>query len=104
MDYVVVFVTASSEDEAQKIAHNLLQNKLVACANIIGGIKSMYWWQGKIDQSAECLLVLKTQKKLFSKLTKAVKALHSYDLPEIIALSIVEGEDNYLKWISTETA
>ena len=104
MEYIVVFVTASSEEEAQKIAHNLLQNKLVACANIMPGIKSIYWWQGKIDQSAECLLVLKTQKKLFSKLAKAVKALHSYDLPEIIAFPIVEGDNNYLQWISKETA
>ena len=103
MEYIVVFVTVSNDDEGQKIAHNLLQNKLIACANVISGIKSMFWWQGKIDESNEVLLVLKTQKKLFSKVAKAVKALHSYDVPEIIALPVVEGEEAYLKWLASET-
>ena len=104
MDFIVVFVTASSEEEGQKISHNLLQNKLVACANIVSGIKSMFWWQGKIDQSKEVLLILKTQKKLFSKVAKKVKSLHSYEVPEIIALPIVDGDEAYLKWLASETA
>ncbi len=104
MDPIVIFVTASSEEEAQKIANGLLQKKLIACANIMSGVKSMFWWQGKIDHANEYLLILKTQRKLFPKVAKTVKSLHSYDVPEIIALPIIEGEEGYLKWLANETS
>ncbi len=101
--YIVVFVTASSEEEAQKIASGLLKERLVACANIIEQVKSHFWWQGKIDKANEALLILKTRKALFNKLVKKIKSLHSYEVPEIIALPIIAGNKHYLSWINEST-
>ena len=99
--YIVVLVTAKDKKEANKIAKGLLEAKLIACANIIEGIQSLFWWQGKIDSSKEVLLILKTKKILFKKVSAIVKALHSYQTPEIIALPIVEGSQEYLAWINS---
>ena len=98
--YIVIFVTTKDVKQAQKIADGLLKDKLVACANIITGVKSLFWWEGKIDSSKEALLVLKTKKTLFNKVATKVKLLHSYQTPEIIALPIAAGSKDYLKWIS----
>ena len=92
-------VTAKDVQEAQKIANGLLEAKLVACANLVPQIQSLFWWQGKIDQANEVLLVLKTQAKQVELVIKKVKSLHSYDVPEVIALPIVAGNADYLKWI-----
>ncbi len=97
--HIVVFVTAKNKAEAQKIARGLLDAKLIACANILDGVQSMFWWQGKIDRAAETLLVLKTKRSLFKKVVAKVKALHSYETPEVIALPVIEGSSDYLKWI-----
>ena len=101
--YIVVLVTAGSKEEAQKIARGLLEEKLAACVNIIDGVESHFWWQGKIDIVKEALLVIKTKKELFNKLAKKVKSLHSYSVPEIIALPIVTGNTEYLNWINDST-
>ncbi len=98
--YIIVLVTAKDKKEAAKIAKGLLESKLIACANIIDGIQSLFWWQGKIDSSKEVLLVLKTKKSLFKKVEAKVKSLHSYQTPEIIALPIVHGSKDYLSWIT----
>ncbi len=98
--YIVVLVTASSKEEADKIARGLLEEKLAACVNIIEGLDSRFWWQGKIDQAKEALLIIKTRKSLFNKLAKKVKSLHSYTVPEIIALPIISGNKAYLDWIN----
>ena len=100
-EYIVVLVTAKDKQEAQKIANGLLKDKLIACANILPGVTSLFWWQGKIDQAGETLLVMKTQKKLFHKLAKRVQSLHSYTTPEIIALPILAGSKRYLQWIDS---
>ena len=97
--YIIVLVTAKDRKEAAKIAQGLLEAKLIACANIVNGVQSMFWWQGKIDSSKEVLLVLKTKKILFKKISAKVKSLHSYQTPEIIALPIVNGSEDYLRWI-----
>ncbi|MEM3566552.1 MAG: divalent-cation tolerance protein CutA [Candidatus Bathyarchaeia archaeon] len=97
--YIIVLVTASSKDEAEKIAKTLLEERLIACANIIGPVHSLFWWQGKIDTAQEHLILMKTRKDLFDKLSERVKALHSYQIPEIIALSIMEGLKDYLGWL-----
>ena len=101
---IVVFVTAKDEAEAQKISEKLLQAKLAACVNVISNIRSVFWWEGKIDQSNEVLLMIKSQKKLFSKIVAAVKSVHSYSVPEIIALPIVDGQKDYLQWIKESCA
>jgi periplasmic divalent cation tolerance protein len=99
--HIVVFVTARDKAEAEKIAQELLKARLIACANIVDGIKSIFWWEGKVDQSQEALLILKSQKSRFPQIVKKVKSLHSYDLPEIIALPIVDGSKDYLAWIDS---
>ena len=102
--YVVVLVTAKDKKEAGKIARGLLEAKLIACANIVEGVQSLFWWQGKIDSSKEVLLVLKTKKILFKKVSARVQSLHSYQTPEIIALPIIAGSDDYLGWITSSVA
>ena len=98
-NYIVILVTAKDKKEAGKIARGLLEAKLIACANIVEGVQSLFWWQGKIDSSKEVLLVLKTKKVLFKKVIAQVRSLHSYQTPEIIALPIVAGSDDYLQWL-----
>ena len=99
--YVVVVVTTQDISQARKIAQGLLEEKLIACANIIDGVQSIFWWQGKIDEASEVVLVLKTRRDLFDRVVLRVKSLHSYDTPEIIALPIVDGSPDYLKWIDS---
>lgn len=101
--HIVVFVTASSKKEAQKLASCLLQEKLAACVNVIDGVDSYFRWQGKIDKAKEALLMIKTKKLLFNKLLKKIKSLHSYEVPEIIALPIIAGNKEYLDWIDDST-
>lgn len=101
IQYIVIFVTTKDKKQAVQISHGLLGQKLIACANIINGVQSIFRWQGKIDSSKEALLVLKTKRSLFKKVEARVKALHSYQTPEIIALPIVSGSQDYLNWIDS---
>jgi periplasmic divalent cation tolerance protein len=102
-DPIVVLVTCGSEDEAIKIANALVEEHLAACVNLIAPIRSIYRWEGKIWDEKEWLLVIKTQKDRFKELEKEVKTLHSYSVPEIISLPIVEGSSAYLNWIRENT-
>ena len=95
----MIMVTCASKEEARKIAMSLLGKRLVACANIISSIESRFWWKGKIGKAAEFLLTAKTVKSNFKKIKKEVKRLHSYEVPEIIAVPIVTGSRDYLDWI-----
>lgn len=97
--YIVVFITSANAQEAKKIAQSLLIQKKAACVNIIPGLNSFFWWQGRIDSAKEVLLVVKSQAKLLPGLIKLVKAIHRYSLPEIIALPITGGHKDYLEWI-----
>jgi len=103
MNNIVIYVTAKDGIEGRKIAKHLLAHKLVACVNIVNNIESHYRWEGKLEQSSEVLLVIKTRRALFVKVARAVKEVHSYKVPEIIALPIVTGEKNYLSWLAAET-
>jgi periplasmic divalent cation tolerance protein len=103
MEEIVAFITASDEKEAAKIAKALVEAKLAGCVNIIKDIRSIYNWQGKIEDEKEVLMVVKTQKLLFDSLVKKVKELHSYTVPEIIALPIIQGSEDYLKWLEEAT-
>ena len=104
MDYTLIMVTASSREEAEKIATTLLERKLIACANILGPVSSRFWWQGKIDSAEEYVIFMRTKRELFDQVVDNVKQLHSYEVPEIIALPIVEGAKPYLEWISSSLA
>ena len=100
---IVVIVTAPSEDLAVTIARALVETRLAACANIIKGVRSIYMWQGKAEDAAEVFMIVKTRRELFDKLKSKVKELHSYEVPEIIALPIIAGSDDYLKWLREST-
>jgi len=101
--HIVIYVTCKSKSEAEAIAKKLLEEKLIACANIVPEIQSMYWWEGKVNTDQEVLMIIKTRKTLFSKIVKTVKSLHSYTVPEIISLPISAGNADYLKWINAST-
>ena len=102
-DLIVVLVTCGSEEEATKIANSLVEEGVAACVNIISPVRSIYRWEGKIWDEKEWVLIIKTQKKRFEELQKRVKSLHSYSVPEVIALPIVEGSAPYLKWLEETT-
>lgn len=96
---VVVLVTAPSEDMARDIARTLLEQKLAACVNLIPAVASMYTWEGELCSDEEVLLVIKSTSRAFNELAAAVRNVHPYDVPEIIALPIVAGSQDYLGWI-----
>lgn len=100
---IVVFITSASEDEAVKIAKAIVEAKLAACVNIVKNIRSIYRWQGRIEDEIEVLMIAKTQKRLFNSLSAKVRELHSYDVPEIIAFPIIDGSEDYLKWLKDST-
>lgn len=103
MEAIVVYITAPNEDEAARIAKTIVQERLAACVNIVKGIRSIYNWQGKIEDDSEVLMIVKTQRHLFELLKRRVKELHSYTVPEIIALSVIEGSEDYLNWLKKAT-
>ena len=97
--YRVVFVTAGNAAEAKKISLALLKEKLAACVNVVPKISSSYWWKGKIETAEESLLVIKTKKSLVPKLIRKIKKIHSYAVPEVISLPVMEGNRDYLNWM-----
>lgn len=99
MSFCVVLITAPKGREPKRLADMLLKKKLVACVNIIRDIDSFFWWQGKIDAADESLLIAKTRRRLLSKLIRQVKAAHSYDVCEVVALPILGGNPDYLRWV-----
>ncbi len=103
MTYCIIFVTCPNKKAANKIVGTLLKKKLIACANVLSGVKSKYRWKGKIKSSSEVLIIMKTKSKLFNAVKKEIKSLHSYKVPEIICVKIDKGLKNYLKWIKDVT-
>jgi len=98
--YVVVIVTVANREEAEKIVRSLLEERLIACANIVGPISSIFWWEGKIDEASEFLVFMKSHENHFERLSERVAELHSYEVPEIIALPIIKGSPPYLEWLN----
>jgi periplasmic divalent cation tolerance protein len=101
--YIVVYVTVKVPEEARKIAKALVKRRLAACVNILPEVESHFWWKDKLETEKEILLIAKTKEALLPELTKAVKRLHSYSIPEIIAVPIVNGSRDYLEWLDSET-
>jgi len=100
---IIIFVTASSEAEARTLARDLVDSGLAACANLLPGLTSIFHWKGKVEETEEILLILKSRAELFERIETHVRELHSYEVPEIIALPILYGSSPYLAWIDEET-
>lgn len=99
-----VYITTSTLEEARRIGRQLVEERLAACVNIIPGMTSFYWWQGKIEEGNETVLIAKTRAELVARLTERVKALHSYTVPCVVALPILGGNPGFLQWIVDETS
>ncbi len=99
-DKIVVLVTGASVRECKKIARRLLEKRLIACANLVPQVQSLYHWKGKIADEKECWMILKSTRELFLVLQAEVEREHSYTVPEVIALPIIDGSPNYLNWIA----
>ncbi len=99
-----VYITTNDQQEARRIGQALVETRLAACANIIDGMNSLYWWDGEVQEAAEAVLIVKTREKLLPELIEKVRSIHSYDCPCVVALPILAGNPDYLEWIHTETA
>ncbi|NOY52715.1 MAG: divalent-cation tolerance protein CutA [Deltaproteobacteria bacterium] len=100
---IVILITASSKEEARTLARDLVETRLAACANLLPGVQSLFHWNGKVEEAEEVLLILKSRAELFERIEARVRKLHSYEVPEIIALPILNGSAPYLAWIDAET-
>jgi periplasmic divalent cation tolerance protein len=99
---IVLFITTANAEEARRIADVLLNERKAACVNIVPGVSSFFWWQGKVDSAQENLLIVKTKASALNQIVSLVKEHHSYDVPEIIALPIIGGNRDYLEWLGKE--
>ena len=100
---IVVFVTTSSQEEAEKLGRMIVDSRFAACANVVGGIRSIFRWDNQVSVENECLMVIKTTLQRYSELEALIRQHHSYQIPEIIALPVVGGSVSYLDWIRSET-
>jgi periplasmic divalent cation tolerance protein len=101
-DKIVVFSTCGTAEEAERIARRLVEKRLAACVNVIAGMRSIYRWRGEIEDAPETLLIIKSRRELFEALRAEVEKLHSYEVPEVVALQIIDGSEGYLGWLEKE--
>ena len=101
-DKIVVLSTCASADEAGRIARALVEKRLAACVNVVAGVRSVYRWKGAVEEEAEVLLVIKSSRALFAQLRIELERMHSYEVPEVVAVPIVEGSERYLAWMDRE--
>jgi periplasmic divalent cation tolerance protein len=102
-EYIEVHSTTNSREEADKICAAVVDARLAASAQVIGPIRSNYWWQGSVQRAEEYFLLMKTRRERFAELARLIRTNHSYEVPNIIAVPIVDGTEDYLRWISSET-
>ena len=102
--FILVLTTCASQEEAEKIINKLLKARLIACANIVPGVHSLFHWKGKITREQEVLVLMKSRKKYFKELEEWIQTHHSYEVPEIIAMPIMLGSQEYLDWLNEETS
>lgn len=103
MEFVVIYCTVPNKKEGREIAKALVKYKLVACVNILDKIESIFSWDGQVQEEKEALLIIKTKRELFEDVNSVIQKLHSYNVPEVIAIPIIEADETYLKWIAHET-
>jgi periplasmic divalent cation tolerance protein len=102
-EYRFIYVTTQDEAEAARIAETLVRERLAACANVLGPVRSFYWWDGEVKDGREAVLILKSREPLVGALVARVKALHSYSVPCVVSLEIGQGNADFLRWIGEET-
>lgn len=101
-DKIVVLSACESAEEAERLARHLVERRLAACVNIVPGARSFYHWKGVIEDESEWLLIIKSRRDLFSALRAEIGKMHSYEVPELLALPVIEGSDSYLSWLDRE--
>jgi periplasmic divalent cation tolerance protein len=101
-EYIQVYTTTENKDDAGMIAETVVKKRLAACAQVVGPITSTYWWEGAIEEAEEWFCIMKSRKDLYDKLEEAILDVHSYDVPEIVAVPIVSGSQSYLRWLNKE--
>ncbi|MEO5374906.1 MAG: divalent-cation tolerance protein CutA [Alphaproteobacteria bacterium] len=104
MNYSLVYMTAGTRDEALALGRALVEARLAACANVLGDITSVYWWQGRLEEGGEVALLVKTRTELVERVVARVRELHSYACPCVVAMPIAAGNPAFLEWIGNETA
>jgi len=101
-EFIQVVTTTETKDQAQRIAQAVVEKRLAACAQIVGPISSTYWWKGKVESAAEWMCLMKTRNDLFADLERAIREIHPYEVPEIVAVPIVAGSASYMNWLDNE--
>ena len=101
-EYIQVVTTVEKKEDAEKIAKALVEKRLAGCAQVVGPIVSTYWWQDNIETAEEWLCIIKSKKDLYEELEKCIKAIHPYEVPEILAMPVVTGSKDYLEWLGNE--
>lgn len=104
MEFIVIYCTVPNKREGREIAKRLIEYKLVACVNIIDKVESVFSWDGEMCEEKEALMIIKTRKDHFTKINHAIQKLHSYNVPEVIAMPVAHADETYLKWIEHETS
>ncbi|MFH1125145.1 MAG: divalent-cation tolerance protein CutA [Pseudomonadota bacterium] len=102
--YIQLFTTTEKKEDARKIAREVVRRRLAACVQIIGPVSSTYWWKEGIEEAEEWLCVVKSREELYEKLEKAIRDVHPYEVPEILAMPVVKGSPDYLRWLDRETS
>jgi len=102
-EFLLVLTTVSSEDEGRAIAQKIVEDRLAACVSELSAVRSFYWWEDRMNDEQEFILIIKTRTSLFKEVEEKIKTLHSYEVPEIIALPVLAGSEDYLEWIRQST-
>ncbi len=101
-DKIVVLCTCANEEEAQRLAHALVEARVAACVNVAGGVSSVYRWKGAVETAREWLLLIKSSRPMFEKLRAEIEKHHSYEVPEVLALTVTDGAESYLNWLEAQ--
>ena len=103
MEFIIIYCTVPNKNEGKEIAKALVESGFVACVNIMDKVESIFSWDGELNEEKEAMLMIKTKRELFDKVNRVIQKLHSYTVPEVIAIPIIEADEMYLKWIAHET-
>ena len=100
--FIQITITVRTRDEGEQLVHNLVENRLIACGQILGPIQSTYWWKGKIETAQEWMCLAKSREEKFAEVVRQVRNMHSYEVPEIIAVPLIAVDENYAHWLEEE--